>query len=71
MWDSILNTAPSTTVLMGEALVWFDAKTKTVGKSEGRPCGFSKKGVSKGVLLPKSESGDLSRDFWLGRPLGV
>ena len=51
-------------------------QTKTRGKSEGRPCGvgchysFPKQGwVREGRELFKSESVDLERDFWLGRPL--
>ena len=40
-WDELLNTAPTTTVLMKEGLIGFAAKTKTAGKSEGRRWGSS------------------------------
>ena len=38
-WGDLPNTAPPTTVLVSEGLVGFAAKTKNVGKSEGRPWG--------------------------------
>ena len=38
-WEDLLNTAPATTVLTKEGLIGFVAKTKTRGKSAGRPCG--------------------------------
>ena len=36
-WDDLINTAPTTTVLMKEGLIGCAAKTKTRGKSDGRP----------------------------------
>ena len=39
------------------------------GESEGRPRG-EHDWIRKGYELVKSESGDLERDFWLGRPFG-
>ena len=43
-WSDLLNTAPSTLVLIKAGLIGFASKTKTRGKSEGRPrvaCNFA------------------------------
>ena len=71
----LINTSPPTTVLMKEGLVEFSEKTKTGGKSEGRPWGAShyafsgEKWFRKGYELSKNESGDFSRCFRIGKPL--
>ena len=60
---------------MKEWPIWFDAKTKTSGNSEGRPWrerpySFPKNDwLRKGYGLFKIESGALERDFWLSRSL--
>ena len=38
-WDDLLNTSPTTLVLLKEGLIGFAAKTKTRGKSAGRHWG--------------------------------
>ena len=76
-WGDLLNTATATTVLMQEGLIGFAVKTKTMGKYEGRPCGASRYAFSNGKWLRdgfglfRNDSGDLSRDFWIGRPLTI
>ena len=71
----LINTAPSATVLMKECIIGFASKTKIRGKSEGRPWGAShyacsnEKWTRKGYELFRNESGDFSRDYWIGDPL--
>ena len=71
----LVNGSPATTVLMKEGLIGFGAKTKTGGKSGGRPWRAShfsfsnEKWLSGGYQLLLEESGDSIRDFWIGRPL--
>ena len=75
----LLNKAPSTLVLMNDGLIGFAAKTKTRGKSEGRPCGgsafaYSKENadrLQKGYELFKKECGDYDRDFLDRSTFGV
>ena len=61
-WGDLLNTAPTTTVLTKEGLIGFAAKTKTRGKSEGRPLGASdfsfsnEKWIAEGFLLPRENT---------------
>ena len=70
-WGDLLNTAPNTLVLLKSGLFWFAAKSKTRGKSEGRPCGASnfafsnEKWLGDGYNLFKQNSGDPDRDFWI------
>ena len=40
--DDLLNTAPTTLVLLKEGIIGFASKARTRGKSEGRPWGASK-----------------------------
>ena len=74
-WGDLINTAPTTTVLIKEGLSGFAAKTKTRWKSEGRPSGgyrffFSdEKWLSDGFVLFRNNTGDSPRDFWIGQPL--
>ena len=74
-WGDLLNTAPPKTVLTKEGLIGFASKTKTRGRSEGRPWGAShyafsnEKRLRKGYELFKNQSADFSRDYWIGKPL--
>ena len=74
-WGDLLNTAPTTLALLKEGIIGFAAKTKTRGKSEGRPWGASnlafsnEKWLADGFNLFKQESGDLARDYWIAQPL--
>ena len=74
-WGDLLNTAPTTLVLLKEGIIGFAEKTKTRGKSEGRPrvasnFDFSNENwIVGGFGLFKQESGDFARDYWIGQPL--
>ena len=74
-WGDRLNTAPPATVLMREGLIGFAEKTKTTGKSEGRPWvgshyAFSKKAWIRTVYeMCRNYSCEFNRDFWIGQPL--
>ena len=74
-WDDLLNTAPTTLVLLKEGLIGFAPKAKTRGKSEGRPWGASNFAFSNenwpanGFHLSKQNYGHFARDFWIGQPL--
>ena len=59
-WGDLLNTAPSTTVLMGEGLIGFAPKTKTRGGSLKADLGdqaithfLTKSGYVKGMKCSK------------------
>ena len=78
-WGDLLNTDPTTTVLMKEGLFALAAKTKTSGKSEGTHWGwagvgpinfyFLTKKLSGGYLLTQNKAGGPPRDFWICQPL--
>ena len=63
-WGDLLSNAPATTVLMEECHIGFAAKTKTMGKSDGRPCGDSNFSfpnenlLSAGLLLFRENTRD-------------
>ena len=64
-WADLISTAPSTSVLMKEGLIGFAAKTKTGGKSDGRPLGgggshyaiSNEKWLRDGFEFPQTEFG--------------
>ena len=76
-WGDLINTAPATTVLTHDGFIGFAGKTKTMGNPEGRPWGATRYSFSNGKWLRGgfglflTDSGDLSRDFWIGKPLVI
>ena len=50
-WGDLLSTSPATAALMKEGLTAFDAKAKTMKRSEGRPCGWGWGGGPRRFLL--------------------
>ena len=74
-WGDLLNTSPTTLVLLKKGPIGLAAKTKTRGKSRGRPRGagnfaFSnEEWISTGFRIFKEKPVDFPRDFWISQPL--
>ena len=74
-WGGLLNTTPSTTVLMKECLIGFEEKTKQGGSRKANHWGGSRYALPKKEWIHiayemfRSDSWEFSRDFWIGQPL--